>query len=142
MADLLTDWNMMSNLSVQASTSGVSYFHIWDNRVPFTNTIFKNNTLNDSPFPSCCVTWHTINQMPEVHVELNEPGDVKITYDKIYIPQELSSKIMSREFSIPLGNVTLHTYCGIFQFKDDTQLEKNPISMMESITSESTVEFV
>ena len=121
-----TDWNIMSNLSVDISTPGISYFHIMNKRIPFTSTIFKKNTLNDSPFPSCCVVWNTRNQMPEVHVELNGPGDVKITYDKIYTPPELSRKIMAREFLIPLENVTLQAKDGFFQFKDDIKLEQTP----------------
>ena len=123
-----TDWNIISNLSVNKSTPGVSYFHIMNERVPFTQTIFKKNTLNDSPFPNCCVMWNTEEQMPEVHVELNEPGDVTISYDKIYTPQELSIKLITaKEFLIPLEGVTLHAKDGFFQFKDDNKLEKSPV---------------
>jgi len=121
-----TDWNIMCNLSVGTSTPSISYFHIMDKRIPFTSTLFQKNTLNDSPFPSCCAVWNTKNQMPEVHVELNEPGDVTISYDKIYTPQELCLKIIAREFLIPLENVTLHAKDGFFQFKDDEKLEQTP----------------
>ena len=89
---------------------------------------FSKNTLNDSPFPSCCTVWNTINQMPEVHVELNEPGDVTISYDKIYTPRKLGIKItVAPEFLIPLEDVTLHAKDGFFQFKDDKKLEQSPV---------------
>tara|TARA_Y100001970_G_C14040150_1_gene753279 strand:+ start:177 stop:788 length:612 start_codon:yes stop_codon:yes gene_type:complete len=115
-----TDWNIFSNLSVNYSTHGVSYFHIMNKRVPFTQTIFKKNTLNDSPFPSMCVQWHSEKQMPEVHVELNEPGDVTISYDKIYTPCDLGRKIITnKEFLIPLEGFTLHAMCGYVGFKDE-----------------------
>lgn len=119
-----TDWNIMSNLSVNKSTPGISYFHLMDKKVPFTQTIFKKNTLNNSPFPSCCAVWNTKNEMPEVHVELNEPGDVTISYDKIYTPNDLGIKLMAaKEFLIPLEGVTLHAKDGYFGFNDDMKLE-------------------
>jgi len=122
-----TDWNIISNLSVNKSTPGVSYFHIMNERGPFTQTLFKKNTLNDSPFPNCCVMWNTEEQMPEVHVELNEPGDVTISYDKIYTPNDLGIKLVSnKEFLIPLEGFTLHTTSGYFGFKVDKKLEQSP----------------
>ena len=66
-----TDWNIMSNLSVNKSTPGVSYFHLMNERVPFTQTIFKKNTLNDSPFPSCCAVWYTKNENAIHLLEMN-----------------------------------------------------------------------
>ena len=66
--------------------------------------------------------------MPEVHVELNEPGDVTISYDKIYTPRKLGIKItVAPEFLIPLEDVTLHAKDGFFQFKDDKKLEQSPV---------------
>lgn len=45
-----TDWNIFSDLKVEMSVPGTSYFCLMNKRVPFTKTIFKKNTLNDSPF--------------------------------------------------------------------------------------------
>jgi len=115
-----TGWNIMSDLDVEISTSGVSCFHIMDKIVPLTKTIFKKNVLNDSPFPSCNIAWYKVNQLPEVHVELNEPGDVKISYDKIYTPLELGGQIVTRRtMLIPLENYFLQFHGGFVELKDD-----------------------
>ena len=95
-------WNIMSDLDVTMSTSGVSNFHIMGHIIPLTKTCFRKNVADDSPFPNCQIAWYTVDRLPEVHVHLNEPGDVKITYDKIYTPRELSCKFMAQNMKIPL----------------------------------------
>jgi len=95
-------WNIMSDLDVEMSTPGVSNFHIMGHIIPLTKTSFRKNTVGDSPFPNCQIAWYTVDQLPEVHVHLNEPGNVKITYDKIYTPQELSHKLLCQQTKIPL----------------------------------------
>ena len=69
--------------------------------------------------------------MPEVHIKLNEPGDIKIIYDKIFTPQDLSLKIHSQtiensKFEIPLNNYILEANGGTFKFKEDVRFEKTP----------------
>lgn len=69
--------------------------------------------------------------MPEVHVKLNEPGYVKIIYDKIFTPQDLSLKINlqiidNSKFEIPLNNYILEASGGTFKFKEDVRFEKTP----------------
>ena len=50
-------WNIMSDLNVEMSTSGVSNFHITDKIIPLTKTISKN-TVDDSPFQIAdCVVY-------------------------------------------------------------------------------------
>ena len=124
-------WNIMSDLNVEMSTSGVSNFHIMDKIIPLTKTSFKKNTVDDSPFPNCQIAWYTVDQLPEVHVHLNEPGDVKITYDKIYTPRELSNKMLCQQMKIPLEDGHLLFNYGSVSFEKKSVL-KNYLSLFKN----------
>ena len=124
-------WNIMSDLDVEMSTSGVSCFHIMDNKIPLTKTSFKKNTVDDSPFPNCLIAWYTVDQLPEVHVHLNEPGDVKITYDKIYTPQELSNKFLCQQMKVPLEDGHLLFNYGSVSFEKKSGL-RNYLSVFKN----------
>jgi len=115
-----TSWNIISDLNVKTSCKGIKYFHIGNHRVPFTQTIFQKNNPNDSPFPNCTVVWNTRYQMPQVHVELEQPGDITISYDKIFTPNTLGTNLAGSRFVIPIEEHTLVCQSGFVKFDPST----------------------
>ena len=115
-----TSWNIISDLNVKTSCKGIKYFHIGDHRVPFTQTIFQKNNPNDSPFPNITVMWNKRHEMPQVHVELEQSGDITISYDKIYTPNTLGRNLVMSGFRIPIEEHTLECSGGYVLFDPST----------------------